>query len=150
MWDYPRPPRVETCSRRVRVLLGGEVVADSTRALRVLETSGPPTIYIPSGDVRGGALSQTPRATVCEWKGTAAYFDVEAGGALAPEAAWSYPAPSPGYEQLVGHVAFYPGRVEACFLDDERVRPQPGGYYGGWITADIVGPFKGEPGTEGW
>jgi uncharacterized protein (DUF427 family) len=150
VWDYPRPPRVEPCDRRVRVELGGERIAESDRALRVLETSSPPTIYVPLKDVRDGALRTAKGTTECEWKGTASYFDAISGDRVRPRAAWHYPEPRPGYEQLRDHVAFYAGRVDACYLDDERVAPQPGNFYGGWITAEIEGPFKGEPGTEGW
>ena len=150
VWAYPRPPRVEPTPRRVRVVLGGVVIADTTRALRVLETSHPPNYYIPFDDVRPDVLVPTRKSTFCEYKGEAGYFTVIAGGRREVDAAWCYPDPSPGYEALVGHVAFYPGRMEACYVDDELVRPQPGGFYGGWITSDIVGPFKGERGTEWW
>jgi uncharacterized protein (DUF427 family) len=150
VWDYPRPPRVEPCERRVRVELGGETIAESDRALRVLETSSPPTIYVPLEDVRDGALRPAKGTTECEWKGTASYLDAINGDRVRPRAAWLYPEPKPGYERLRDHVAFYAGRVDACYLDDERVTPQPGSFYGGWITAEIEGPFKGEPGTEGW
>lgn len=145
VWEYPRPPAVEPCSRRVRVELGGVALADSVRALRVLETSHPPVIYVPREDVRGLAPSRA-RSTWCEYKGMARYWD--AGGVRA--VAWSYPDPSPGYEALRDHVAFYPGRVDAAFLGEERVQPQEGDFYGGWITADLIGPFKGAPGTLGW
>ena len=145
VWDYPRPPAVVACERRARVELGGEVVADSTRALRVLETSHPPVVYIPASDVTGLTPSRA-RSTWCEFKGRAVYLD--AGGRQA--VAWTYPEPAPGYEALRDHVAFYPGRVDAAWLDDERVQAQEGDFYGGWITADLVGPFKGPPGTLGW
>lgn len=151
VWDYPRPPRVESCERRVRIVHGGETVVESDRALRVLETSSPPTIYVPFADVRDGVLSWVGGAhTLCEWKGRASYFDLEVRGSRAERAGWHYPEPREGYERLAGHVAFYPGRVDAAYLGEERVTPQPGSYYGGWITAEIEGPFKGEPGSEGW
>lgn len=150
VWDYPRPPRVEATARRVRVMFDGEVIADSTRALRVLETSHPPVYYIPLDDVRREYLVPSRRHSFCEFKGRADYFTLAHDGHRSPEAAWSYPHPSPGYQQLADHVAFYPGRVDACFVDDERVEPQAGDFYGGWITADIVGPFKGGSGTAGW
>ena len=149
-WDYPRPPRVEETARRVRVVFDDEVIADTTRALRVLETSHPPVYYIPLDDVRREYLAPGGRHTSCEFKGRADYYTIAHNGRRAVEAAWFYPQPSPGYEQLADHVAFYPSRVDACFVDDERVEPQPGDFYGGWITADIVGPFKGGPGTTGW
>lgn len=151
VWDYPRPPRVEPCRRRVRIEHGGEVIAESSSALRVLETASPPTIYVPAGDVRVDLLRAVDgNQTFCEWKGAATYFDVEARGTTATAAAWSYPDPRPAYAQLRDHYAFYPGRVDSCWLDDERVRPQAGSFYGGWVTDEIQGPFKGEPGTEGW
>ncbi len=150
-WDYPRPPRVERLARRVRIEHGGEVIAESTRALRVLETASPPTVYVPREDVRTDLLrSADGRHTVCEWKGRADYHHVETPGGFAEAAAWSYPDPRPGFESLRDHFAFYAGRVDACWLDDERVRPQGGSFYGGWVTDEIEGPYKGEPGTEGW
>ncbi len=150
VWDFPRPPAVEPERRRVRVVLGGVTVADSTRAVRVLETSHPPTVYVPPEDVAPGTLEAVARTSVCEFKGTASYFDVRAGGRVVRAAAWAYPAPRAGYEALRDHVAFYPGRMDACLLDDERVQAQEGDFYGGWITADVLGPFKGGPGTSGW
>lgn len=150
VWDYPRPPRVERCDRQVRVELGGAVIAESDRALRVLETSSPPTIYIPREHVRPERLRPAKGTTVCEWKGTASYFDAISGDRVRPRAAWTYPDPKPGFEGIRDHIAFYPGRVDAAFLDDELVTPQAGNFYGGWITAEIEGPFKGDPGTEGW
>ena len=145
VWDYPRPPVVVPCERRVRVLLDGVVVAESTAALRVLETASPPTVYVPPGDVAAGVLRPARGRSVCEWKGAASYWDV---GRVA-SGAWSYPDPVPAYAELRDHLAFYPGRLE-CFLDDERVRPQDGNFYGGWVTDEIDGPFKGQPGSEGW
>ena len=151
VWDYPRPPRVEPATRRVRVVLGGETVADSTRAYRVLETSHPPVYYIPLADVAPGVLTPSPgRETVCEWKGAACYFDVSGGRATAPRGAWAYRHPSPGYGELRDTVAFYPSLMDDCFLDAEPVRAQAGDFYGGWITDDIAGPFKGGVGTAGW
>ena len=151
VWDYPRPPRVEALDRHVRVVLGGETIAETDRALRVLETASPPTIYIPREDVREDVLIDAGDArTYCEWKGTASYVHAAAGGKRANRVAWFYPEPKPGFEQLEGHLAFYPRRVDAAYLDDERVTPQPGAYYGGWITEEIEGPFKGEAGSEGW
>ena len=160
MWDYPRPPRVEASGRRVRVVFAGRTIADSSRALRVLETSHPPVYYVPLEDVAAGVLVPARKRTWCEFKGEAAYFDVVAGGdavngdssgvRVAAGAAWHYPHPASGYEALAGHVAFFPGRMDACFVDDEQVQPQTGDFYGGWITAEIDGPFKGGPGTRGW
>jgi len=151
VWDYPRPPALEPCARRVRVVLGGVTIADSTAAQRVLETSHPPTIYVPPGDVADGALTPSAaRSTFCEWKGVAVYFDVHGGGRTVTAAAWAYPDPTARFADLRDHVAFYPSRMDACLLDDETVRSQEGDFYGGWITADITGPFKGPPGTRGW
>jgi len=152
VWDYPRPPRVEPCSRRVRVAFGGEVVAESVLALRVLETSHPPTIYVPPADVRADLLVPAGgRGSFCEFKGRARYLDVRgADGRVAASAAWTYRNPTPRFGALRDHVAFYPGRMDGCWLDDERVQAQEGDFYGGWITADIAGPFKGAPGTLAW
>src|SRR3954469_16508465 len=135
VWDYPRPPAVRPCERRVRVELGGATIADSTRALRVLETSHPPVIYIPAEDVADVLTASKSRSTWCEFKGHATYLDYDGR-----PVAWTYPEPSPGYTALQGHVAFYPRRVDAAWLDDERVEAQEGDFYGGWITRDLVGP----------
>jgi uncharacterized protein (DUF427 family) len=151
VWDYPRPPAVVPCERRVRVELAGETLADSTGALRVLETSHPPTIYVPPRDVRTELLvASSARPTVCEFKGAARHLDAVVGASRVPAIAWSYPEPVPAYAALRDHVAFYPSRVDAAWLGDELVRAQEGDFYGGWITADLVGPFKGAAGTLGW
>jgi len=150
VWDYPRPPAVTRCERTVRIELGGVVIAESGRALRVLETSHPPTLYLPLDDVAAGVLAPAAGSSFCEFKGRAVYFDVAAGGRVAERAAWHYPEPDPAYAALLGHVSFYPGRMDACRLGEERVRAQAGDFYGGWITADLAGPFKGPPGTRGW
>lgn len=150
VWDYPRPPRVETTSRRVRVIFNGQVIADSTRALRVLETSHPPTYYIPQADIRMDLLEPTARRSVCEFKGAAGYWTIRVGDRRAEDAAWSYANPARGFEAIGDHLAFYASRVDACYVDDEQVQAQAGDFYGGWITAEIVGPFKGAPGTWGW
>jgi uncharacterized protein (DUF427 family) len=147
VWDYPRPPALVPCERRVRVRAGDEVIADSTRALRVLETSHPPTIYVPPEDVHMELLAPSRgRGSFCEWKGAAHYYDV-----LGRErAAWAYADPVPAYAALRDHDAFSPGRMDECRLGDEVVLAQPGDFYGGWLTADISGPVKGGPGTRGW
>ena len=151
VWDYPRPPRLEASTRAVRVEHGGRVVAESRRAWRVLETSHPPGWYIPRDDVDMSLLVPLAVTTFCEWKGQAVYFHVVVPGAeRALRAAWSYPRPRAGYEAIADAVAFYPQRVDACFVDGERVAPQPGEFYGGWVTADVQGPFKGGPGSAGW
>ena len=150
VWDYPRPPRVEPVHRPVRVEFGGHVLAASERALRVCETSSPPVYYVPSEDVATEWLEASDRRSSCEWKGTAHYWHARMGDRFVADVGWSYPQPDSGFEALRDHVAFYPGRVAACFVGDERVKAQAGDFYGGWITAEIVGPFKGDPGSEDW
>lgn len=150
VWDYPRPPRLERTERRIRVVHAGATIADTTAAWRVLETSQPPAFYLPPDDVDLGHLRPASGRSLCEWKGVAAYFDVVVGSAVAPGAAWSYPAPTPGFEPITDHLAFYPQRVDACFVDDEQVDPNEGEFYGGWVTSAVVGPFKGGPGSLGW
>jgi uncharacterized protein (DUF427 family) len=150
VWDYPRPPALAPCRRRVRVELGGVTVADSTAALRVLETSHPPTIYVPPADVASGCIQAAAGRSFCEWKGIATYFDVIGAERREARAAWAYSDPVAAYAALRDHVAFYPGRMDACWLGDELVQAQPGDFYGGWITADLRGPFKGPAGTTGW
>jgi len=132
------------------VEFGGAVVAETRAAIRVLETAGAPVWYLPPDDVQMELLVPIERRSICEWKGLASYFDLRVGGRVAHSAAWSYPRPSAGYEAIRDHIAFYAGLVDAAFVDGEPVSPQPGGFYGGWVTPDVVGPFKGEPGTEGW
>jgi uncharacterized protein (DUF427 family) len=149
VWDYTRPPRLEPVARPVRVAFAGRVVAESDRALRVCETASPPVYYVPRGDVCGELLLEEC-ATFCEWKGVARYWVLRVGERLAPCAAFDYPRPDPPYQALAGHLAFYPGRVDACWLGGEQVRPQPGAFYAGWITDDVRGPFKGGPGSERW
>ena len=150
VWDYPRPPRVEPSERRVRVIVDGTVIADSRHAMRVLETSHPPAWYLPPEDVRTDLLQPTERRTACEFKGEASYFDVVVEGPGRREAAWTYARPLSGYEAIAGYISFYPGRVDEAWIDDQRVTPQAGDFYGGWITPEITGPFKGGPGTRGW
>ena len=126
------------------------MIADTTRGYRVLETSHPPVYYLPPGDILPGVVVASPRRSFCEFKGSAHYLTVSAGGKRAEDAAWAYADPSPRFAVLRDHVAFYAGRMDACSVDDEAVVPQPGGFYGGWITGDVVGPFKGGPGSMGW
>lgn len=149
-WAYPRPAVAEPTSRRLRVVFAGRVVADTTRGVRVLETSHPPTYYFPPDDVAAGFLVPAAGASLCEWKGGARYFDVVADGRTAPAAAWTYPSPSAPFRILRGHVAFYAGRIDEGSVDGERAIPQEGGFYGGWITSHVAGPFKGPPGTAMW
>jgi len=151
VWDYPRPPSLTRSDRHVVVQLGGAVVAATRRAWRVCETSHPPVYYVPREDVAAGALRPgRGGGSFCEWKGPATYWTVLGGEQVAVDAAWSYETPTPGFVAMARAVAFYPGRMERCTVDGEVVRPQTGGFYGGWITDDVVGPFKGEPGTYGW
>lgn len=150
VWDYPRPPRVEKVAARIVVSLGGRVIVDTTDAVRVLETSHPPVYYLPRRAFLAGSLEPAEGSSFCEFKGEAGYVDVVSNGALAERAGWFYPAPSRGYESLVDTVALYPAAMDWCEVDGERVTPQAGGFYGGWITEKIVGPFKGEPGSWGW
>ena len=148
VWDYPRPPRVEPCKREVVVMHGDIELARSRAALRVLETASPPTVYVPVGDIDQTQLVAVPQQSFCEWKGVAAYLALaERPGS--PPVAWLYLEPNKAFRVLHDHIAFYPGRVD-CYLDNEAVRPQHSEFYGGWITNDIVGPCKGDPGTEGW
>ena len=149
VWDYPRPPRVEAVAARVRIELGGAVLVDTTRALRVLETSHPPNYYVPPQDVDRALLRPHRGSSLCEWKGHAQYWTIAAGGAEAPGAGWSYPHPFDDFKRLRDHFSFYCAPMDACWVGNERAKPQPGGFYGGWITSGIVGPFKGEPGSAG-
>jgi len=147
VWDYPRPPLLKRCNRLVEVRDGSSVIASATNSLRLMETASPPTFYLPPDDVEWRLLVEYPGSSVCEWKGAARYWAL----ATHPDMpiAWDYPRPRARYERLKNFVSFYPGRV-ACYVDGERVLPQPGQFYGGWITSDVVGPFKGEPGTGHW
>lgn len=150
VWDYPRPPRIDADQREVVVECGGVEVARTRRALRVLETASPPTFYLPPNDVRSEMLVACGGGSFCEWKGQARYWAVVVPDRPpAPSAAWSYEAPFAGFERLAGYLAFYPQMLE-CYVDAVRVAPQPGGFYGGWVTPELVGPFKGTPGSEGW
>lgn len=150
MWDYPRPPRVERVDDRVTIRLGGGLIADTRDAVRVLETSHPPVYYLPMDAFVAGALVDAPGSSFCEFKGAARYLDVRGGGEVAAGAAWNYPHPSAGFEALTERVAVYAGPMDRCTVGDEVVAPQPGGFYGGWVTSSVVGPFKGGPGSLGW
>ena len=150
VWDYPRPPRVEAEPRPVRLELASHLIAESRRALRVLETSHPPTIYLPMSAFKAGVLRDAAGASHCEFKGVARYHDLVVGDVVVPAAGWSYPRPTAAFAALAGHVSIYPGKVDAAWLGDERVGAQPGDFYGGWITGELDGPFKGAPGTLGW
>lgn len=150
VWDYPRPPRVESTRERVVVRLGGAVIVDTVAALRVLETSHPPAYYLPRSAFAEGTLVPAPGTSFCEYKGLASYLSVRSGDATAERSAWFYPTPSPGFDVLADYVSLYPAAMDSCEVDGELVTPQAGGFYGGWITSRVVGPFKGEPGTLGW
>jgi uncharacterized protein (DUF427 family) len=150
VWDYPRPPRLEMVSEKLCVIFAGETIAETIHGCRVLETSHPPVYYFPPTDVRRDRLIAAPGRSFCEFKGAAQYWTLEVGGRRSANAAWSYPDPTEGFQQLKGFFAFYASRVDYCSVGDERVEAQAGDFYGGWITSRIVGPFKGPPGTLGW
>lgn len=150
VWDYPRPPRVEEVSVAITVELGGRVIAATGQAWRVLETSHPPTYYLPRDSFADGVLRPTSGSSWCEWKGQAGYFDLVTPARMAERAAWTYPRPTPGFEMIANAVAVMAAAVDRCTVDGETVRPQPGGFYGGWITSSVTGPFKGVPGSMGW
>ena len=148
---YPRPPRLEKVDAAIRIVFGGAEVARTTDAWRVLETTHPPTYYLPRAAFVPGALERgSARRSVCEWKGAAEYWSIRAGTRMAADVAWSYPAPTAAFAAIRDHLAVYAGPMDACFVGDERAEPQPGGFYGGWVTSNLVGPFKGGPGTSGW
>ena len=149
VWDYPRPPRLVADDRPVEVRVGDTLIARSDGCLRVLETASPPTVYLPPSSIEWEHLRPAGGGSHCEWKGTARYYDVVTPDGEVPGAAWAYDEPYEEFASLAGHVSFYPARV-ACWLGGERVAPQPGRFYGGWVTPEVIGPFKGEPGSEGW
>jgi len=150
VWDYPRPPRLEKFAGHVRIELNGEIIADSNRAYRVLETSHPPTFYIPEADFKPGSLVATEGSSYCEFKGRASYFDLRAGDKVAERVAWTYIKPTSAFAPIKDHVCVYAHKVDACYVNDEKVQAQEGDFYGGWIYSNIVGPFKGGQGTWGW
>lgn len=150
VWDYPRPPRLERTDKPIEAWFAGERIVSTSRAMRVLETSHPPVYYFPPEDVRMDLLRSTMGGSFCEWKGSAEYLDLLVGGRVAEGVAWRYPRPVSEFAPLAGYVAFYAGPLDRATVGGEAVTPQPGGFYGGWITPDVVGPFKGGPGTTGW
>ena len=150
VWDYPRPPALRKVERPVKIVFDGRVLAETTNAWSVHETSHPPVYYIPLEDVDDALIERVDGSSYCEWKGSASYVDVVSGGKRAPRAGWYYADPVEAFAPIKDHVAFYAGPMDACYVGDEQVTPQPGGFYGGWITSDVVGPFKGAPGTWGW
>jgi len=150
VWDYPRPAIAEPTSRHIRIEHRGVVVADTRAAIRTLETSHPPSYYLPPSAILPSALRRSGHGSFCEWKGQAIYYDVVVDGETFADIAWSYPDPTPPFAGLRDHIAFYAAPFDGCFVDGERVVPQPGGFYGGWITTDLAGPFKGVPGSRFW
>ena len=150
VWDYPRPPRLEPTTRRLIVKCCGVTLADTTRGYRVLETSHPPVYYFPPDNVSQEYLRAVSQNSFCEWKGSARYYDVVVGERVVEHAVWDYPTPVPEFAAIRDYFAFYPQKMDACYVDGEQARPQPGGFYGGWITSDLAGPFKGVPGSMGW
>lgn len=150
VWDYPRPPRLERIGARLRVIFNGRAIADTTSGYRVLETSHPPVYYIPPGDIAQPYVQAAAGGSWCEFKGQAKYWSLDVDGKRAENAAWSYPSPSPAFADIAGYLAFYASRADECWVADERVQAQEGDFYGGWITACIVGPFKGGAGTREW
>ncbi|UCF18591.1 MAG: DUF427 domain-containing protein [Gemmatimonadota bacterium] len=149
VWDYPRPPCLNPDTRFIEVARSGVTVAKTRRAVRMLETASPPTFYLPPEDVSIEYLEKSRCTSICEWKGTASYWSLRLGDMTLRDVAWSYEDPSPGFESISGYLSFYPARVD-CFVDGFKVDPQPGRFYGGWVTPEVVGPFKGEPGSEWW
>ncbi len=151
VWDYPRPPRMEDSNKHIQVVYNGIIIADTQRAKRILETSHPPVYYLPPEDVKVAEyFKATIHTTFCEWKGAASYYTVTVGNKSIPNAAWYYRNPTHPYEALANYIAVYPGKMDACYVNGEKVQAQEGDFYGGWITGEIVGPFKGGVGTFGW
>lgn len=150
VWDYPRPPRLENSKKRLQVMFNGVTIVATRHAKRILETSHPPVYYIPPEDIKMEYLTASDRSSWCEWKGAAAYYHLQVGNRQVQNAAWYYPQPTPGFESLKDFAAFYPSLMDACYVDGEQVQAQAGDFYGGWITSDIIGPFKGGPGSNWW
>jgi uncharacterized protein (DUF427 family) len=150
VWQYPRPPALEPVALPVRIAFAGRIIAETAAAFRVLETSHPPVYYLPPDAFTGCILEPAAGASFCEWKGVARYWSIRVGERVAAKAAWSYPDPNPSFAPIQDHLAVYAGAMERCLVGEEAVTPQPGGFYGGWITANLKGPFKGGPGTAGW
>jgi uncharacterized protein (DUF427 family) len=150
VWDYPRPPGLEPTNKHLKIVFNGEIIAETTRGFRVLETSHPPVYYFPPSDVRMDFLTAASGSSFCEWKGRAGYYDLRVGESRVVNAAWFYPNPTQSFAAIKDYIAFYPSKMDACYVNDELVRAQEGDFYGGWITSEIVGPFKGGAGTWGW
>lgn len=150
VWDYPRPPAIEPVTQHLKIIFNGQEIANSNQSYRILETSHPPTYYLPLSAFKDGTLIRTDRISYCEFKGEAIYYHIQAGDQSAKFAAWGYPSPNPRFGALKDHVSVYASRMESCFVGEEQVQAQQGDFYGGWITSKIVGPFKGGAGTWGW
>ena len=150
VWDYPRPPRLERTNKHLKIIFNGEIIAETNHGFRVLETSHPPVYYFPPEDVRMEFLREAAGASFCEWKGAANYYDLRVGGKSVENAGWFYPKPTRDFAKIKNYIAFYPSKMDACYVDDELAQSQKGDFYGGWITPEIVGPFKGGAGTFGW
>ncbi len=150
VWDYPRPPRLERTNKNLKIIFNGEIIAETNRAYRVLETSHPPVYYFPPEDVRTEFLSEAVNSSFCEWKGRASYYNLQVGDKRVENAAWFYKNPTVNFKEIENYPAFYASKMDACYVNDELVETQEGDFYGGWITSDIVGPFKGGAGTWGW
>ena len=154
VWSFPRPPEIRSVERTLRVSWAGEIIGKTASALSVIETAGAPVYFFPPYDVRQDLLVKTAHVTLCEWKGAAVHFDLTLENRRATHAAFCYPDPltdlGQGYERIAGWYAFYPARVDRCFVGDDEVTPQPGGYYAGWVTPQVTGPFKGGAGTKKW
>ena len=150
VWDYPRPPRLEAVDKHIEIVFNGVIIAATDRAKRVLETSHPPVYYLPPNDIQMQYLTRATGQSWCEWKGQAVYYNLTVEDKSAQKVGWAYPNPTPEFAAIKDYLAFYAGPMDACYVAGEAVTPQPGGFYGGWVTKEIVGPFKGEPGTMGW
>jgi uncharacterized protein (DUF427 family) len=150
VWDYPRPPKLERTSKQIKIVFNNKIIAETNTAYRVLETSHPPVYYLPPKDIKTEYLVKANGQSFCEWKGVANYYDLVVGNKRIDKVAWYYSEPTSDFQAIKNYLAFYAGKMDGCYVDGEKVIPQPGGFYGGWITGDIVGPFKGEPGTWGW
>ena len=150
VWSYPRPAIAQPTSSHIVIAHRGLRIADTRSPVRTLETSHPPTYYIPAADIAPGVLRRAAGSSLCEWKGAAVYWDVVIGDVVLPRVGWSYPSPTPAFAMLRDHVAFYAAPFDLCAVDGEAVTPQPGNFYGGWITGKVTGPFKGGPGSAGW
>jgi uncharacterized protein (DUF427 family) len=151
VWDYPRPPRLEAITASIEILFAGKLIASTNGAYRVLETSHPPAYYLPPSDVNPEYVRPSGSgSSFCEWKGMATYYTVTVGERSLPKVGWAYPTPTPEFSAIANYLSFYAQPMDSCFVDGELVIPQPGGFYGGWITSNIIGPFKGIPGSTGW